>query len=144
MMARMTKAILCTMGVLILTAVTYISAGDWIPNTKCVKVWGCTGGSSTGSCEAHGFFCVDTGCASYGEGEHRVVPNTCNWTVTANCVSDPNRTCKEFEQQWMPTDCDGYCKLVFYNDCTCACQDSGQGADAGTSPDCYDTLMGCP
>lgn len=140
-MATTIKTVLSTIAVLILSTASYSSADEWIPNTKCVTVWECTGPSLTGTCQPQGMVCIDDhSCRSYYDpnGEY-VSPNQCSWTSSGDCVTATNKRCRQWSSDWIASDCNAYCKLAFYNVCICTCKNyEGQGVEVGHSTYCED------
>jgi len=135
---RGSKIIVCLL--ILMAAMTFLgnraSRADWIEHKKCHATWKCDGDSLTGSCEAHGAVCEDKGCADvYHEGYVEIF-NTCGWQSTAECVSEPNADCLLRDESYIATNCDGYCRWVFYNDCRCSCRDSEQYVEGGDLHTC--------
>lgn len=118
----------------------------WQDNYECYTTFTCSGASLTGSCTPHGMLCADDhSCQTYttnpvwGQGQI-VRPNSCSWVTTVNCVPNPTKKCEiTAPQPWIASDCDAYCKLVFYNMCACTCINyPGQGAETGNDPTCHE------
>lgn len=101
------------------------AAATWQEDYRCYETNTCSGSSLTGSCTPRGFFCSDSQtCASYKVGNTTIVPNSCAWVQVVNCVPDPWYRCEIMAPDWaIGNRCDGYCKWISYNSCSCSCKE---------------------
>ena len=119
----------------------------WEPNTVCDKGSECSGLAPSGSCGAQGVICIDEGtCSSYSYYDfwghyHYENPSGCQWEFYAYCSPACYFECETFTYDYMSSDCDADCDLVFYNSCVCMCGGSGGGSQDGTKDGCTDRAM---
>lgn len=97
----------------------------------------CGGPAVRGTCDANGFFCSSWDCE--GTPDDPDPNNACNWAFRDQCVGEEPYSdlyCVEISQDYLSSDCAPSCDLVFYNQCTCSCEDSETGVEAGCADFC--------
>jgi len=97
-------------------------------NSYCVNAWACRGVSSQGQCTPQGVFCNSDNCEP-GAGF-----DGCSWIYSFACWGPAMTSCCIVQNNVLNTNCGPNCELIFYNQCTCSCQDLGLGSVEGGKP----------